>query len=167
MNTHASDQNKQVAFDFAQFMLRPDQQVELISGQEHTITPVNIKTVVDQRLLPVIHTFAETVKTAVSFPISEKYYLDRLRFYGDQLYTQVLQGELTPTKGVKAFIDHIEDPSQDEDITVSTSAASDEVQEVVLVDVNPNLNDLLALFKIQFETIKRPIILLQLFRLVF
>jgi len=44
-----------------------------------------------------------------------------------------------------------------------TSAASDEVQEAVLVDVKPDLNYLFDLFHIQVITLKRLVILLQLF----
>ena len=162
VNVHATAQQKQLALEFAQFMAQPDQQLTFISGQGHTVTPINPKTIVDERLLPRVYVFAESTKTAIPFPISDIYRLDRLRFYGDQLYTQVTQGTVSPFEGVKHFFDQINTLSPDEEIIVSTSAASDEVQEAVLVDVQPGAGYLLELLRIQFEALKRPVVLLQL-----
>ncbi|MEM7065619.1 MAG: extracellular solute-binding protein [Cyanobacteria bacterium P01_B01_bin.77] len=162
LNVHATAQQKRLALEFAQFMAQSDQQLTFISGQEHTVIPINLKTIVDERLLPRVHVFAESTKTAVAFPISDVYRLDRLRFYGDQLYTQVTQGTVSPFEGVKRFFDQINIVSPEEDIIVSTSAASDEVQQAVLVDVQPGAEYLLELLRIQFETLKRPVVLLQL-----
>ena len=162
INVHATAQQKQLALDFAQFMTQPDQQLAVISGQEHTVTPINLKTIIDQRLLPRVHVFAESAKTAIPFPMSDTYRLDRLRFYGDQLYTQVIQSSVSPVEGVRQFFNQINHPPADEDIVVSTSAASDEVQKAVLVDVQPNVEYLLELLRIQADTLKRPVVLLQL-----
>jgi|GEM_PF-3144127 len=163
LNIHATTKQKRLAIEFAQFMTQPDQQLASISGKEHTIAPINTKTSVDERLLPTVRVFAEMVKMAVPFPISNVYRLDRLRFYGDQLYRQVVQGSLSPRAGVKQFLNRVSNPPANEQIAVSTSAASDEVQETVLVDVKPDLNYLFDLVHIQAITLKRPVILLQLF----
>ena len=162
INAYATKEKKQLAFNFAQFLTQPDQQLALISGKEHTIAPINTKTLVDERLLPIIHAFASNISTAVPFPISETYRLDRLRFYGDSLYRQVLQGDTVPTVGVKKFMKLIRNPPDDEEIVVSTSAASDEVQEVVLVDVKPDTNYLVNLFKTGIGLLLRRALLLQI-----
>ncbi|NEQ51530.1 MAG: extracellular solute-binding protein [Leptolyngbya sp. SIO3F4] len=162
LNVHATAKQKQLALEFAEFMAQPDQQLTFISGQEHTVTPISLKTIVDERLLPRVHVFAESTETAIAFPISDVYRLDRLRFYGDQLYTRVTQGTVSPFEGVRQFFDQINTLSPQEDIVVSTSAASDEVQKAVLVDVQPGAEYLLKLLRIQFEALKRSVVLLQL-----
>lgn len=163
LNTYATPQQKQLAIEFAKFMTQPDQQLALVSGQDQVVMPITTKVVLDQQLLPTIATFAAMVENAVPFAISKVYRLDRLRFYGDQLYTQVLQGSDSPNNAVSQFLDRVNNPPADEQIMVSASAASDEVQKAVLVDVQPNVNDLLELFRVQLATLKRPVILSQLF----
>ena len=162
VNVHATAKQKRLALEFAQFLTQPDQQLAVISAQEHTVTPINLKTIVDERLLPRIHVFAGSTETGIPFPISDTYHLDRMRFYGDQLYNQVVQGSLSPIEGVRQFFNQVKNRSVDEEIVVSTSAASDETQEAVLVDVEPNAEYLLELLRIQIEILKRPVVLLQL-----
>ena len=163
INVHASLQQKKLALDFAQFMTQSDQQLAMISGAEHTVTPINSKTKVDKRLLSTAHVFAETAESAVAFPISDIYRLDRMRFYGDRVYKQVIQGIITPYEGVQKFFNRINNPPANEQIEVSTSAASDEVQEAVLVDIKPKINFLFDLFSATMVKLQRPVVILQLF----
>lgn len=162
LNAHATAQQKQLAIDFAQFMTQPDQQLALISGKEQILAPMNAKTIVDERLLPTVSIFADAVKHAVPFPISKLYRLDRLRFYGDQLYTQVVQGLTTPNAGVKQFLNLISNPPADEQIVVSGSVVNDEAQKAILVDVQPNTSYLFELLRVLVETLKRPAVFFQL-----
>ena len=162
INVHATAAKKALALDFARFLTQPTQQLALVSAKEHTITPVNPQTRVDDRLLPRISVFQKSADRAIAFPINERYNTDRLRFYGDLAYTRVLQGQILPTVGARNILNFLNDPPEDEDITVSASASSDEVQEKVVVDVEPNLAYLLQIFRIQGEVLKRPHILLQL-----
>ncbi|MEM9540943.1 MAG: ABC transporter substrate-binding protein [Cyanobacteria bacterium P01_E01_bin.42] len=163
VNVHTTAAKKALALDFAQFLTKPTQQLALVSGKEHTITPVHPQTRVDDRLLPRISVFQESADRAIAFPIDSLYNTDRLRHYGDLAYTRVLQGEILPTVGARNLLNSIENPPADEAIAVSASASSDEVQEQVVVDVEPNLSYLFQLFRIQGEILKRPYILLQLF----
>ncbi|MEM8638024.1 MAG: ABC transporter substrate-binding protein [Cyanobacteria bacterium P01_G01_bin.54] len=161
INPYATPQKKKLALEFAQFITQPEQQLALISGKEHTVIPVNPATFIDERLLPIIYAFAENVKSAVAFPISETYRLDRLRFYGDRLYKQVMQGVVEPEIAAQQFITRINHPPADEQIVVSTSAASDEVQAVVLVDVKNNTEYLLNLLHTLIGLLQRRAVLVQ------
>ena len=163
INVHASAKKKDLALNFAEFITRRNQQLIMVSSKEHVIAPVNIKTAVDERLLPVISVFSQSAQNAIPFPASKQYSSARLRFYGDRMYTQVVQGLFTPERGVQEFIDTINSPvTPDEEISVSVSAAGDEVQEKVLVDVVPDYRYLLKLFRVQREALKRPVVLFQL-----
>ena len=158
VNAYATAANKKLAVDFARFITQENQQLTLISAKEHTIAPINSKTEVDERLLPVIKTFAETAKDAIPFPMSDVYSLRRLRFYGDKIYARVINGVISPLEGAKNLLEKINNPPANENVSVSASAASDEVQEKVLVDVKPKADFLLQLWHIQGEILKRPVI---------
>ncbi|ELS05321.1 ABC-type sugar transport system, periplasmic component [Xenococcus sp. PCC 7305] len=162
LNTYATQENKKLAIDFARFITQGDQQIALISAKEHTITPANSHTVVDERLLPRIAIFAESASHAIPFPISDISNSDRLRFYGDILYRRVLQEEIPPDEAVKEFFEILNNPPHNEKIDVFSSAAGKEVTEIVLVDVQPNINFLIQLFHIQREILKRPVVLFQI-----
>ncbi len=105
----------------------------------------------DERLLPVIKTFAKTAKDAIPFPMSDVYNLERLRFYGDKISARVVNGVISPLEGAKNFLEKINNPPANEKVAVSASAASDEIQEKVLVDVKPKVDFLLQLWHIQGE----------------
>ncbi|MBP0019630.1 MAG: carbohydrate ABC transporter substrate-binding protein [Cyanobacteria bacterium SBLK] len=163
LNRHTTAAKKALALSFAKFLIQPTQQLALISGKEHTITPVHPQTRVDDRLLPRISVFKESADRAVAFPMSDLYNTDRLRYYGDIAYTRVLQGQLLPRVGAQNILKFVKNPPPDEAIAVSASASSEEVQEQVVVDVKPNLNYIWQLVRIQGEILKRPYILVQLF----
>lgn len=164
INVHANQEQKKLAADFGSFITQITQQIHLINeAKDLSITPINRQTKIDQQLFPNLHILDSTAKSsAVSFPMSEIYNVKRIRYYGDLLFNQVLQGGIPPEEGVKQFFAKINNPPPDENIVIQSSAASQELAKLDDLDIKPDINYLLDLLSILEATFRRPSVFLEI-----
>ncbi|MBD1847870.1 carbohydrate ABC transporter substrate-binding protein [Cyanobacteria bacterium FACHB-63] len=163
LNAYATPTQKRLAFEFAKFLTRREQQLAFQSAQNTIVAPVNPKVLVDRRLLPIRRSLIEQVQNSFLIPIAQaQYRTARLVYYADTIYTQVMQGEMSPTEGAHQFITQIHQPTQNkisnESAPITSAAEIGNVQG----EITPKADYLLQLFRIQFQMLRRPIILVQI-----
>lgn len=163
LNVHATTAQKKLALEFAEFVTRREQQLAFQSAQDTIVIPINPKVLIDRRLLPIRRSLIEQVQQSFPIPIAQpQYQTKRLVNYGDAIYTQVMQGDLSPAAGANRFIDQINQPVGQKDIINPTVSPSEADSSRVRSEIAPQADYLLRLFRIQFQILRRPIIWLQI-----
>nr|WP_242020273.1 extracellular solute-binding protein [Nodosilinea sp. FACHB-131] len=169
VNAYARADQKRLALEFAMFITRREQQLAFQSVENTFVVPTNPKVLVDRRLLEIQRSLIDQVQNSFPIPIAQaEYRTNRLIHYGDPIYAQVMQGDLSPTEGARQFIDQINQPVSDEVIEKSLSVPSEaEINKLqgniaqLQGNITPRTDYLLQLGQIQLQTLRRPIIWLQ------
>ncbi|MDX2232387.1 MAG: extracellular solute-binding protein [Leptolyngbyaceae cyanobacterium bins.349] len=170
VNTYATTAQKRLAIDFAKFVTRREQQLAFQSAKDAIVIPGNPNTLVDRRLFPIKRRLVEQSQYSFLIPIAQaKYQTSRLVHYAEPIYTQVMQGEMSPTEGAQQFIHQINQPVNNEVIKKSTSVPN-EVEIILLQgnivqlqdNITPKADYLSQFVQIQFQILHRPIIWLQI-----
>ena len=163
LNDHASAAQKMLALDFAEFVTRREQQLAFQSAQDAIIIPINPKVLVDRRLLPIRRSLIEQVQNSFPIPIAQsRYQTNRLVYYGNAIYTQVMQGDISPIEGARQFINQINQSAEGKVINGSASITNAVGSNNVQTDITPKADYLLQLFRIQWQILRRPFIWLQI-----
>jgi ABC-type glycerol-3-phosphate transport system substrate-binding protein len=163
LNVHASAAQKKLALDFAEFVTRREQQLAFQSAQNAIIIPINPRVLVDRRLLPIRRSLIEQVQNSFPIPIAQsRYQTNRLINYGNAIYTQVMQGDISPIEGARQFINQINQSAEGKVINGSASITNAVGSNKVQSDITPKADYLLQLFRIQWQILRRPIIWLQI-----
>jgi ABC-type glycerol-3-phosphate transport system substrate-binding protein len=163
LNVHASATQKKLALDFAEFVTRREQQLAFQSAQDAIIIPINPKVLVDRRLLPIRRSLIEQVQNSFPIPIAQsRYQTNRLVYYGNAIYTQVMQGDISPIEGARQFINQINQSAEGKVINGSASITNAVGSNNVQTDITPKADYLLQLFRIQWQILRRPFIWLQI-----
>jgi ABC-type glycerol-3-phosphate transport system substrate-binding protein len=163
LNVHASAAQKKLALDFAEFVTRREQQLAFQSAQNAIIIPINPRVLVDRRLLPIRRSLIEQVQNSFPIPIAQsRYQTNRLINYGNAIYTQVMQGDISPIEGARQFINQLNQSAEGKVINGSASITNAVGSNKVQSDITPKADYLLQLFRIQWQILRRPIIWLQI-----
>lgn len=164
INAHTTTAQKKLALEFAKFVTRREQQLAFQAAEEAVVAPINPKVLIDRRLLPSRRSLIDQVQNSFSIPIAQaQYQTDRLVQYGDVIYSQVMEGDISPAAGARQFIDQITQPvSSNEVIHEFRSINSEAEISKVQSDITLNADYLLQLFRVQFQILRRPIIWLQI-----
>lgn len=167
LNRYTTTAQKQLSMEFAEFVTRREQQLAFQAAQTAIVVPINPRVLIDRRLLPIRRSLIEQVQNSISIPIAQsQYQVNRLVYYADAIYTQVMQGDQSPVGGARQFLNQINHVDESEDIEANNmpKPVTDEADnEAVQSDIAPQADYLLQLFQIQFQIFRRPIIWLQLF----
>lgn len=148
-------------------MTRREQQLAFQSAQNAVVVPTNPKVLIDRRLLPIRRSLIEQVQNSFPIPIAQpQYQTNRLVYYGNAIYTQVMQGEISSAEGARQFINQINQPANGEDIDQSTAITSAVSSSKVQANVTPKTDYLFQLIRIQWQILRRPIIGLQIALLI-
>lgn len=163
VNAHAARTQKRLALEFATFITRREQQLAFQSAQDTVVVPINPNVLVDRRLLPTRRSLIDQVQNSSPVPIAQaQYQIDRLIYYAHPIYTQVMQGDISPTEGARQFIHQINQPVNNEVINESVSITSEAEISKLQGNITPKADYLLQLFQIQLQILRRPIIWLQI-----
>lgn len=170
VNAYTTAEQKKLALEFAQFVTRREQQLAFQSAEDTVVVPTNPKVLVDRRLLKIQRSLVDQVQNSFPIPIAQaEYRINRLIHYGDPIYAQVMQGDLSPAEGARQFIEQINQPVSNEAIEKSLSVPSEaEINKLqgnvaqLQGNITPKTGYLLQLIQIQLQTFRRPIIWLQL-----
>ncbi|MCA1995394.1 MAG: hypothetical protein LDL41_25610, partial [Coleofasciculus sp. S288] len=96
-------------------------------------------------------------------PIAQaRYQTNHMIYYGNAIYTQVMQGDLSPIAGARQFINQINQSAEGKVINESASITNAVGRNKVQTDITPKADYLLQLFRIQLQILRRPIIWLQI-----
>ncbi|MEX0270885.1 ABC transporter substrate-binding protein [Leptolyngbyaceae cyanobacterium UHCC 1019] len=163
LNARAATTQKRLALDFAKFVTRREQQLAFQSAQDTVVAPINPKVLLDLRLLPIRRNLIDQVQNSFLIPVSQaKYQTDRLVYYADPIYIQVMQDDISPTEGAREFINQLNQPVDRKVIHRSTSITSEAGTSKVQGDTTRKADYLLQLMQVQFQIFRRPIIWLQI-----
>ncbi len=164
INVNANPEQKKLAVEFGSFKTELSQQIHLINEVGNLyVTPINRRIKINQGLFPILDILDATAKSsAVSFPMSETYNIQRIRHYGDLLFNQVLQGGDSPEEAVKQFFANIKNPPPDENIVITSSVSGKDIAKLDTLGTKPDLNYLFDSLSILGETLKRPLVFLEI-----
>lgn len=170
LNAYATADQKKLALEFTKFVTRQEQQLAFQSAQDTVVVPTNPKVLVDRRLLKIQRSLIDQVQNSFPIPSAQaQYRINRLIHYGDPIYAQVMQGDLSPTEGARQFIERVNQPVSNEVIEKSLSVPSEaEINKLqgnvtqLQGNITPKTGYLLQLVQIQLQTFRRSIIWLQL-----
>jgi ABC-type glycerol-3-phosphate transport system substrate-binding protein len=162
LNAYTTTAQKGLAFEFAKFVTRREQQLAFQAARDTVVAPINPKVLVDRRLQSTRRSLIDQVQNSFSIPIAQaQYRIDRLIKYGDLIYNQVMQGDISPAAGADQFIHQINQPIENEATYTFGSITSEAEISTVQSDITPSADHLLQLFRIQLQILRRPILWLQ------
>lgn len=163
INAYATAEQKRLALEFAKFVSSREQQLAFQSAENTVVVPTNHKVLVDRRLLTIQRSLIDQVQNSFPIPSTRaEYRVSRLISYGDPIYAQVMQGDLSPTEGARQFIEQINQAVNNEVIEQWLSIRNEAKNGKLQGNLTPNIGYLLQLVLIQLRTFRRPIIWLQL-----
>jgi ABC-type glycerol-3-phosphate transport system substrate-binding protein len=100
INNSASPNEVRLALAFANYLTKPEQQLEGLT-QTQSFLPVNRQVVVGEKLLPIGSVLVEQAKTAIAIPLDDLHLALPLFEVGEALYQQAIAGTLSPEEAAR------------------------------------------------------------------
>lgn len=91
----SSPTQTQIALRFAQFLTNTQQQTELTTSLRAVI-PANKEVIIDPRLFPIQGILQQQSRNVTVFSLDKTAQINTLRKYGEDFYTKVMAGEISP-----------------------------------------------------------------------
>ncbi len=158
VNRNSAEQD--LAVELIRFFINNAQQRRIALSNFGQI-PLNRHIVFDERFAPVTATLLEQSQYTTVIPLSHVAVEDVLRVKGTNMYTQVLEGILTPEEGVTQLVESINSGEVEEDIQRLLLTEFHQVEFNEAVSEAPDINLLFNAFRRIGSFLRRPAVQVQ------
>lgn len=98
-SSSSSPKQKEIALGFAQFLANKQQQQEL-AIQLRSFIPANKEAMIDSRLFPIQGILQKQTQKVTAFSLDQTEKINAISEYGNDFYTRVMAGEISPEQAV-------------------------------------------------------------------
>lgn len=97
LSRNASPAQTRLAYQLAQFLTNPEQQIKSVV-QSQDFLPVNPGVTIDRHVLPIEAVLLDQATTSVSIPLDDLDKIEPIMDQGELLFRQAIIGDITPTE---------------------------------------------------------------------